>query len=50
MFDAGVLRLACYCSCPLCSKLTLDDEDAELRALFARTVLFARLNPGQKAR
>jgi len=29
---------------------TMDDTDKELRACFERTTLFARLNPGQKAR
>jgi len=31
-------------------KMTMDDRDPELRALLERTTLFARLNPGQKAR
>lgn len=31
-------------------ELTNDDEDPELRAIFQRTVVFARLNPSQKAR
>lgn len=31
-------------------ELTADDEDPELRAIFARTVVFSRLNPSQKAR
>jgi Mg2+-importing ATPase len=31
-------------------ELTADDEDPELRAIFQRTVVFARLNPSQKAR